>query len=108
MMTSMTSEQAAEAVWQIARDLASPRYSGTSLNAQRNVRNLALAIEAVAATLATDLQVTAVAKENVALKQTLNDLRSEFKSLRGELGQVNGKAKPTGKVMSEPVKVNDD
>ena len=75
----MVVEDAARVLWELARDLASPRVSGTPLNSERAVKQLSVVIEAVAKAFAHDqvqqLQLKELVKSQVENNRLVNKLR---------------------------------
>ena len=85
-----TIEDCAAIVWGLARDLSSPRSSGTPLNSERNIKHIASIIQAYAICHA---ETESVAREAYKVES----LKEEIKALKKTIGELKLVAKATEK-----------
>jgi hypothetical protein len=85
VLMTETIEQSAVVIWSMARDLASPRASGTPLNAERNVRYIASVLNAYAAAHAHTSILAAEVLKTYSATEKVKHLTAEVKQLKSQL-----------------------
>ena len=80
--------EAASDIWSMARDLSSPRSSGSPLNLERNLKHLARMIDSAAVQRAGELELERQTERIADLKSELRAARSERKDAMTQLREA--------------------
>jgi len=87
-----TIEESAGVIWSMARDLAMPRESGTSLNCERNIRYITSVLSAYAVKHAGSSIIVMEAVKTAGYAEQLKQAMADIKTLKAQLSKKEGTA----------------